>query len=160
MSNIYELLGEFNELNEMDLEPQVLADTLEAIELPIKQKAEAMVRISRNCKGTVASIDLEINRLQARKKTMQNKDANVMEWLRSSMEMTGTDKIETDLFGITLKKASKNSVLKVLDYDHVPKDYQKVSYSWDNALIKKALKDGVEIEGCELVDGKRGLLIK
>ena len=163
MSNIYELMKEMKEFESLDFdqESELYLDTLEAIELPIKAKADAIVRISRNDKARVLGLDVEIKRLQNKKKVLVNKTANMLTWLAESMDMTNTDKIETELFTIT-KRQLKYNTLNILDETIIPEEYEKFSITYDKAGMKKFLKANPDktIEGVELVDSAVSVMIK
>ena len=158
MSKLYELTGQYRELANLDLDPELLADTMEGISGEISIKAENLMGVISNMSSDADQIDLEVKRLQARKKTITNRQTWLREYLRSNMEMTGIDKITCPLFTITLRKAMQ--VVEVSDLDKVPEEYVKVVRSADKVKIKNDLKSGITIPGCVLVDGQRGLMIK
>ena len=158
--NLYELTNEYKQFLEMDFEGDAFKDTLQAIQTSIQDKAKNITLVLENWNSNTVALDNEIKRLQARKKVIDNKKAALKEWLKFNMESSGIDKIESDLFTITLGKAPKDTLLIVDDENAIPMDYKKVSYSVDKVSIKKAIKDGYEVKGCRLTDGSRGLRIK
>jgi hypothetical protein len=155
---LYELTEQYKELANLDVEPELLADTLEGIEGEIEIKAENLLSVVSNMSSDVDAIDNEIKRLQARKKTIANRQDWLREYLRSNMEAMSIDKISCPLFTITLRKATQ--AVSIGDLSLVPDEYKKVTVSPDKVKIKNDLKAGADIPGCELVDGKRGLMIK
>ena len=155
---LYELSGQWNEIQSMDFDPQALADTLESIEGEITVKAQNIAHVNANFDANIKAIDDEIKRLQAMKKVQQNKQNGLKDYLRHNMEACDISKIECDLFTVTLRKASP--VVSIDDPEQIPRDYYKVVESIDKTLIKNAIKDGHTVKGASLVDGKRGLMIK
>lgn len=153
---LYELSAQYRELQTMDAE--FVEDTLEGIEGEIEVKAENLLAVVSNINSDVDAISNEIKRLQARKKTLTTRQDWLREYLRDNMEAAGIDKITCPLFTITLRKPTK--IVDVLEPDLLPEDFQKVTIAPDKVAIKKALESGIEIPGCKLVDGRRGLMIK
>ena len=158
--NLYELTKDYKQFLDMDFEGDAFKDTLQALETSIQDKGKNIALVLEEWNGNTLVIDEQLKRLQARKKTINNKKTALKEWLKFNMESSGIDKIESDLFTITLGKAPKNTLLIVDDENAIPMDYKKVSYSVDKVSIKKAIKDGYEVKGCRLTDGARGLRIK
>ncbi len=155
---LYELTEQYRELANLDMDADTLADTLEGIEGEIQIKAENLMSVISNMKSDTDSIDAEIKRLQTRKKTIANRQDWLREYLRSNMEASGIDKITCPLFTITLRKPTQ--AVSVDDIDALPDEYIKTVRSADKVAIKRALKSDVDVPGCSLVDGKRGLMIK
>lgn len=158
MTQLYKLTGQWAELQSMDFDPAVIKDTLESIKGEIKEKAQNIAFVNANMSARIDAIDGEIKRLQAMKKTEQNKQEALKDYLRTNMENMGVKKIECDLFTITLRKPV--DVVSIDNPDDIPRDYYKVVESIDKTLIKQALKDGHDVKGASLVAGKAGLLIK
>jgi len=156
---LYELTTQLRELQNLDLEPELLVDTIEGIQGSLEIKAENLLSVVSNLSSDVEAIDVEIKRLTSRKRTVKARQDWLREYLRSNMEVAGIDKITCPLFTITLRKALQ--VVEVLaDLGDLPEEYVKAVYSPDKVKIKAALKAGTEITGCSLIDGKRGLMIK
>ena len=162
---LYEITEQHRELEKLaetsDEEmAQALADTFEAIEGDFNDKAISLVTVANSISADTGAIDAEIKRLQARKKTMQNSENAMREYLRSNMEACGISKITCPLFSITLGKPRK--IALITDESKIPTDYLdiKTSVSPMKALILKELKAGEEIPGAELGESKPSLLIK
>ncbi len=155
---LYELTNEWNELQSMDLPVEAMTDTLESMELAIADKAQNIAHVNANFEAQAGAINTEIKRLQAMKKVVTNKQTALKDYLRHNMEACDIKKLECDLFTITLRKPS--DVVVIDDAESIPRDYYKVVESVDKALVKKALKDGVDVSGAHLGKGKSGVLIK
>ncbi len=155
-----EYQGAFNTLQEMWwLDADEIADSLAAIKGEFEDKAINCIKWEKGIGGKIDTIDGEIKRLQARKKAITNQRDSFREYIRSSMEATGINKIESDLFTITLKKAGK---VVEADIDHVSAEYINIKTveTLDKLKIKQDLQAGADVKGAKLVDGKCGLLIK
>ena len=151
MTTLYQMTGQWHELQSMDLPADAIADTLESIKGDIKEKAQNIAHVNANMTARIDAIDGEIKRLQTMKKVEQNKQNALKDYLRHNMESCDISKIECDLFSITLRKPT--DVVVIDEPDHVPRDYYKVVESIDKAKVKKALKDGFEVKGAYLGKG-------
>jgi hypothetical protein len=162
MTTLRELSEDLRGINEIALDPDVsteaLADTIEGLEGMFNDKAVKIVHVIANNDSDIAAVDTEIKRLQERKKVMANAKDRLKEYLRFNMEVTGTTKITSDLFTITLAKPM--DIVVVDDAELIPKDYQRVTIAPDKTLIKKALKDGYDVAGTHLGKGLSSVRIK
>ena len=152
-------LAELAESSDEDI-AQAVADTFEMIEGDFNDKALSLITVVNNMDSDADQIDKEIARLQAKKKSIQNSQNSMREYLRSNMEATGISKISCPLFTITL--AAGRDMVLVTDEDKIPTDYLniKTSVAPIKADILKALKAGESIPGCELGKSKTSLRIK
>lgn len=147
-------------LLESDLEGEQLTECLDSIEDAFEEKGNNIVAVLNTLNGDVSAIDNEIKRLQARKKAMTNNQERIKEYLRYNMELSGITKIKSPLFSITLGKPTQKA--EVVDVDFLPDDYvnAKVEIKPDLKAILKDLKEGKDIPGAILSEGKSRLLIK
>jgi len=160
--HLYDITEQHKQLAELedDFDEQTLADTFEGIEGAFNDKAVSLITVVNNMSSDVDAIDAEINRLQARKTTINNRQKSMREYLRINMEATGINKIACPLFTITLAKG--RDIVQIDDADKIPADYLniKTSVTPIKADILKALKSGDQIPGCAMVKSKSSLRIK
>lgn len=137
-----------------------MGDTLEAIEGEFEEKAKMVMLVAKESIKSVPAIDAEIKRLQARKKSLVSNEKWLKEYLRKNMIATGINKIECDLFTITLKKAVAG--VEITDEDEIPDELCSVTtvLAPDKKEILKRLKAGDEVPGAALKEGTRSLLIR
>ena len=106
--NLYELTGQFLQLQQMledpEVDAQVLADTMEAVEGELEIKADGYGKIIRNFESNVASIKAEKDRLTALQNIYEGSIKRLKDNLQESMTATGKRKIETDLFKFSIQK--------------------------------------------------------
>lgn len=147
-------------LLESDLEGEQLTDCLDSIKDAFEEKGNNIVAVLNTLNGDVSALDNEIKRLQARKKTITNNQDRLKEYLRYNMELSGITKINSPLFSITLGKPTQQA--EVVDVDFLPDDYvnAEVKIKPDLKAILKDLKEGKDIPGAILSEGKSRLLIK
>lgn len=157
MNTLYELTSEYLQLLEMaedpDVDLQTIADTMEAIGGEIEDKADGYARVMKQIEANAAGIKAEIDRLTARKTSMENNVKRMKETLQAAMEATGKKKFKTALFSFGIQKNPAS--LKIDDPDAVPENFlipqpPKV----DSAAIKDALKAGAMYNFAHLEQGE------
>ena len=152
MATLYELTGDYLTLLDMmddpDVDPEVLADTMEGIEGELKIKADNYAKVLKNLDSEVDSIKNEITRLQARKKAIENNSARLKRSLQDSMVAVGETKFRTDLFSFNIQKNPAKVVMDETDIMNIPLEYLTVQLPTVNKkAIQEALKDGVDLTG-------------
>lgn len=151
MSTLYEITTDYLTLAAMaddpDIDPQVLQDTLEAVEGDLEVKADNYARIIANLSTNIASIigkaeafQEEAERLKATAKRLADNADRMKENLKKAMELTDKTKFQTLYFRFSVVKNPPKLVID--DKDKIPKKYlipqePKV----DTATIKKDIKE-------------------
>jgi hypothetical protein len=164
MTSLRELTSELLEVRDLALDPDIPAeairDTLDGMAGLFNDKAIKIVHVITNGGSDVAALDAEIARLAERKKIIQNAQARLKDYLRFNMEATGTTKITSPLFTITLAKGRD---IAVIDSEKdLPDDYVnvKTTVTPAKAIILKALKEGVDVPGAHIEKSKTSVRIK
>jgi len=151
MAKLYELAESYEMLLDMidnqDISVEDVQDTLEALEDSIGEKLENIVKIIRMTEGNIELFKAEEKRIQARRRTMENKVDSLKNYMQSTMIRLGMKKVETGTFKIRLQKNPDN--ISILDESKIPKDfYVEQEPKLDKTALKEAvLKEGKEIEG-------------
>lgn len=164
MSKLYELTGQYLEVSALADDPdfpmESIQDTLEGIEGEIADKAQALLQVVASMEGDTTAIDNEINRLQSRKRVIQNRAQSLRDYLYRNMVDSRINKIDCPLFSITLSKP--RPMVVVQDERAIPDQYKKTTVvsKPEKADILKALKAGKEVPGCYLGETQRSLIIK
>ena len=162
-----ELTGQYLELSNMatdlesDLTPELIADTLSSIQGDFKEKALSVTHVIADMDCNIDVIDVEIQRLQSRKKVLQNSNDRIREYLKSNMIASEITKITCPLFTITLAKG--RDVVSIDNEDEIDNKYMtvKTSISPDKLEILKALKDDPDsVKGASLAKTEPSLRIK
>tara|TARA_R110000851_G_scaffold117104_1_gene243653 strand:+ start:706 stop:1206 length:501 start_codon:yes stop_codon:yes gene_type:complete len=162
-----ELTGQYLELSNMatdlesDLTPELIADTLSSIQGDFKEKALSVTHVIADMDCNIDVIDVEIQRLQSRKKVLQNSNDRIREYLKSNMIASEITKITCPLFTITLAKG--RDVVSIDNEDEIDNQYMtvKTSISPDKREILKALKnDPDSVKGASLAKTEPSLRIK
>jgi len=164
MTKLYELTGKYLALAKLiddpDIPPEALADTIEGLEGEIEVKAENLLKWVANVDADIQALDREIRRLGDRKKVLANGQARLREYLRHNMEVTGIHRIECSLFLITLAKG--RAIVVVDNEGEIPKKYktETVQVSIDRNALLRDLKAGQEIPGARIGTSNTSLRIK
>ena len=161
MTALHNLTGDYLELSKNeDFTADEIKDTLEAIQGTIEQKAVSLASWSLDLDGNIAKIDAEIDRLNAKKKQIQNRKDSLTEYMRSNMDACGINKISCPLFSITL--VAGRDVVAISDDSLIPDEFMnvKVVSSPDKVAILKALKAGEDIQGASIQKSKPSIRIK
>lgn len=151
---LYELINDYQEIienNEM-LEEQ-RKELCSLIEEELKAKENSLLFVNRNFKSDIEAIDGEIKRLQEMKKAKVNAHERFKTYVSETLKLLGMEKVKNTFGTIYLKKTE--TVL--VDEDKIqalPVQFLKIKYEANKTELKKALKEGVAIEGVELVEGE------
>lgn len=148
MSTLYEMVGVFKDIYNMDIDDDTKLDTLEAIdwEQGFESKVEGYVKVIRNLEADMASRKAECDRLMKLNKA----DANKIDYLKSAlafaMSQTGQERVDTTLFKVGFRKSEAVEV----DESKLPKEYMVATYKPDKKTLKTLLKEGQSVPGAVL----------
>lgn len=149
---LYEITDEYRQLLEIaedpDMDPDVLRDTMEAIDADLEDKADGYAKVIRTLEAEEAGLDTEIKRLQARKSTVAGSKARIKGALESAMRQTGKTKFKTPLFSFSIQK---NPASVVLAEGKVPTEYCIIQEPLpDKKRIAAELEAGAHFDWAEL----------
>lgn len=162
---LYEITADYMQLMQMmedpDLDPQTLADTMEGIEGELEDKADNYARVMKNMEADLNGIKAEIERLSTRKKTIENNIKRMKEALQFSMETTGKTKFKTELFSFGIRKNAPAVVMDEPYIENVPERFLKYSDPTINrTAIKEAIQNGEDLEGLAHLEQSTSLSIR
>ena len=157
MASLYELTGQMRTLMDMacdpDVDEQVLADTMESLDFEIEEKADGYAKIIQSLKAQVEGLKGEIERLQSRKRTIENNIEGMKHNLEESMRAIGKLKFKTDLFSFGIQKNPAS--VNIIDESKIPKEYL---IPQEPKIDKKGIIDFVKEQGnteyAELTQGE------
>ena len=157
---LYELVGQYLDIYNMDIDEETKLDTIEALGLDegIETKVENYAKVIRNLEAENTAYKTEEERLKKKRDSNSKK----IEWLKDhaqeAMEITGKTKIKGELFTLSIQN-TKASV--VVDEAKLPEKYwtKKVTEAPNKKELYDLLKAGEEIEGATLQEN-RSLRIK
>ena len=162
---LYELTAEYQQLLELaedpDIPEETLADSLEALGMDIEDKADGYAKVIAQLNADAAALKAEIDRLTARKRTIERNVDRMKESLKSAMILTGKTKFKTELFSFNVQKNPVTVVLDEQYIENIPEEYlipqdPKV----DKQKLKDDLKAGRDLEGIAHLEQTVGVRIR
>lgn len=151
MSTLYEMSEMARALYDMlqaeEIDEQVVKDTIEG--MGAEEKVESCCKVIRQFEADLEAYKTEKQRFaekqsQAEKSIKRLKD-NLLMFLTASQQ----DKIKSGLF--TVSKA-KSKAVNIIDETLIPEEYLKPQPpKVDKTAIKKAITDGIEVSGAEII---------
>ena len=158
--NLFEIATQYRadvaRLEEMDVDEQTFADTLEALSGDFDGKVVNVIKFSKNLEATADSIQKAIDDMTARKKSLVRRSEALRSYVFRNMLATGIQKIECDYFKLSIRDNPPS--VDVFDSLQVPADYMReipATFAPDKKLIAQAIKDNFEVPGCKLVRTQR-----
>jgi hypothetical protein len=136
-----------------------LEKRLENTGLAFKDKAFNIGKWCLNIDGNVESIDRELVRLEHRKRTQQNLQKRLKDYLKYCMENAGLNKLDLQTFIISIAKNPPS--VEIDDEEKLPAQYTTIieTKTIDKKKLLADIKDH-EIPGAHLVTDKVHLRIK
>jgi hypothetical protein len=154
-------LQDVAKLQDLDLDPQTVADTLESMGGDLEAKATNVAMFVRNLESLADQIKQAEASMAARRKAIETRADNVREYLLSNMLRTGISKIESPYFKIALRNNPPSVVVD--DPSLIPAKYMRQAEppapAPDKREISEALKFGEIVPGARLVT-KQSVTIK
>jgi hypothetical protein len=137
---LFEITDEFMQLLDMmqdpELDPQTVADTMESVQGELEDKADAYVIVMKELEAQKAKWAEEKKRAEKVEATIGNNIKRLKESLMFSMQAIGKTKLETEHFKLGIQKNGGLQPMKITG--EVPAEYCKLEP--DNEKIREALK--------------------
>lgn len=154
---LYELTDNLRQLLAMledgDVDPQVIADTMEAVEGEFEDKAEGYACIIKQLEADAVALRTEEERLAARRKSIENNIRRIKQTLQEAMCATGKTKFKTKLFSFGIQK--NPAALFLADLAQIPKRFMVPQPDLpDKAAIKEYLKENGDQSWAQLQQGE------
>ena len=147
--NLYELSLAFQEVQNMELDPEVMQDTLDSIEDAIENKAENIAKLIRNLESDVAAYKEEEDRLKTKRQATENKVKWLKTYLEDNMKLTGKTKFKSGMFNFSIQKNPAS--VNITDEKIIPEEFLiQQPPKVDKTSLKEILKRGIEVPGAEL----------
>lgn len=162
---LYELTNEYQTVlalgEDPDVDPQVLADTLEAIGGEIEDKADGYARVLSQMASDRAGLKAEIDRLTERVRRIDNSTERMKEALKNAMIIADKPKFKTDLFSFAIQKNPASVVIDSPDLATIPMEYViPQEPKIDKTKLKEDLKAGKNLGGIAHLEQSESLRIK
>ncbi len=164
MSNLYEIAHSYRadvaRLEELDLDDETFADTLEGLSGELEAKATNVIFYAKNLDALADSIKQAEEAMSTRRKALQRRSERLREYVKHNMLSSGILKISCDYFQIAIQ--NNPTSVDIFDAAQLPADYMReipAKFEPDKTLIAKALKDNFDVPGAKLNQSQR-LVIK
>ena len=164
---MYKLKGDYLALLYMledpDVDPEVIKDTLEAVKGEIEVKAEGYVQVIRQMEAARDARKTEGNRLIESAKVYDNGIKRLKTYIRDTMDELNIPKIETDLHTLSVQNSSGKRALWTDTAENIPDEYLKTVKVPDNDKIREyleSLPENVAVEWAHLEPRGRSLRIR
>lgn len=155
--NLYELTQDFKYIQGMEFTDENEAEEIEKVKAIIKQEIEnkgtGIISMIKNTESDIESLTNEIKRLQALKKTKENKIDRIKKYTKECLTEIGTNKISTPLGNISIRKIPAS--VEILNESNIPENFitEVTTLKVDKRAILKELMNGEEVAGVTLKTG-------
>ena len=148
--NLFEMTVAANELYDLltsgEIDEQTFADTLEA--MGTEEKLESYCKVIRQLEADAEMLKAEKDRIDKKKKTVDNSVLRMKKAVTDFMKAQGTKKASAGTFTVAL---STSKAVNILDESKIPARFLvEQAPKIDKTSIRLELMAGAEIEGCEL----------
>lgn len=156
--SIYKLNESMRQLLELDQDDQAVKDTIEGLEMMTEEKCVNIIKYVKHLESKSNEVAEEVTRLSYIKSALDKQIGRLKESVLIAMELNELDKIDDTLYPIKRVKPRKVCQIdeSILDKKWIVTK-ETISTRVDKTAITKALKDGEEVKGAELVDGKKSI---
>lgn len=168
MATLYDLTNDFKAILEMmqdpEIDPALIEEAMKSVEGDFDAKAENYCKVIRELEGKALVISTEIERLEKIKKVVDNNVDNLKEILLRSMLLTNKDKIDGELFKLTVKRCAPKVVID--REDAIPDQFKtvvetvKIDKKAIGAFLKENPFDAASGEAFAHLEEVNSLLIK
>lgn len=161
--NLYEISTEFEALTELlEAEQGEVTESYAELEQQVQalllDKTDGLVSYVQKLQDDIEVAKAHIKRIQEWKKVRENTIERLKSYTAECMTKIDKKKVQGTLGEVAVRKPVKQ--VQVDDERLIPAEYLKVVTTVDKVKLGKALKDGEEIEGARLMDGKKSVQFK
>lgn len=160
MSALYEISSEYAKLLNEDIDPEMIADTLDGIEGEFTDKVGSMIAMIKNDCAYSLALKEESKKLTARASIINNRVDRIKSYIAESMDSIGKKTITSGVHQVTSRKKSVS--VDITDLAVLPPsvcEYETMIKA-DKKEIKKLLTAGEKVAGAVLKYGKPSITIK
>lgn len=149
---LYEIKEAYLSLLELEENGVDVADYLKQVEGELEDKLQNIGLVYKTLSAEADAIKAEEKKLSDRRKALENKADSIKNWMYEEMKQMNIEKVNKPNIVLSI---AKNPPALVLNESLVPAEYKKeeIVIIIDKAQIKENLKNGMAIEGAELVQG-------
>lgn len=142
-------------LTDLELDPQTIADTLEAESGALEVKAANVVMVARNLETLAAQIKDAEAQMAKRRKTYEARAESLKTYVLQAMRTAGIRKIETPTLALAVRQNPPAVVIDGEVPPHFLRTPEPPPPAPDKAAIKEALKGGLQCDWARLEQSER-----
>ena len=160
MANLFQLNDQYQALSQRGgLDPQVLVDTLDAINDDRKTKLDNLASWADQLKSEIDFIDEKQKTWRDEKAYRINKLNWIKQYMTDALDDAGIKKLNTDNHMLSVRNFKASTVID--DEDKLPSEYKEIEsvVKPNKKEIYQALKNGLTVDGAHL-EPNRGTVIK
>lgn len=160
MANLFQLNDQYQALSQRDdLDPQVLVDTLDAIDDDRKTKLDNLASWADQLKSEIDFIDEKQKTWRDEKAYRINKLNWIKQYMTDALDDAGIKKLNTDNHMLSVRNFKASTVID--DEDKLPSEYKEIEsvVKPNKKEIYQALKNGLTVDGAHL-EPNRSTVIK
>ncbi len=152
---LYQLADEYRQL--LDLAASEEADeesfgaALDAMQGEITTRAVSLAQVARNLESFEQQIEAAIEAMSKRANRSKQRAESIRTYIKEQMERAGISKLDSPFFALAIRKNPPRLI--VAEDALIPRDYLRVipeRLEPNKPEIAKALKAGVDVDGCRL----------
>lgn len=151
MANLFQLNDQYQALSQRDdLDPQVLVDTLDAINDDRKTKLDNLASWADQLKSEIDFIDEKQKTWRDEKAYRMNKLNWIKQYMTDALDDAGIKKLNTDNHMLSVRNFKASTVID--DEDKLPSEYKEIEsvVKPNKKEIYQALKNGLTVDGAHL----------
>jgi hypothetical protein len=149
--NLYQIKNEYltlaSQLEQGELTPEI-EQQMQINEEQLKEKAINYGYVIKSFEYDNDVIDAEIKRLKQLKEQKENAIDKLKNAVSDAMQLYGIEKIDSPTLKLSFRKSESIEVSENIDKKYL---IEKTTLQPDKQAIKKAIKDGKQVEGAVLV---------
>lgn len=170
MSSLYQLTNEFSviiqDMENLELDPEILKDTIDSLTLPIEEKVENIVKYMKSLEALAEAKKAEAKRLSESAASDLKKVDWFKNYMADNLQKANINKLQAGVFALSFRKGSE--VVEV-DESKLPEEYWVVEKKpMSKTELKKILKEcempeiggKLEIPGVSIVRKPDSLVVK
>jgi len=149
----------FKDLSDMGIEESEIKDSLSVLHGTLTEKCENVAMWRENQLVVARAKREAAKRMIEQAGAIERRAESMVEYLDMNMQLSGITEIECDMFKISYRKNPAS--VHITDQALIPAEFikEKTTESVDKVALKKALQEGLECDGAEIVQDQK-LVIK
>lgn len=134
-------IDEALEESEGEITPEI-QQMLDSLEEEIGHKVDWVATVVNEKKAVADGLDVEIKRLQARKKATERSAEGLKDYLKQTLDALGENNVRGRIYSATVQRASRPSISWIKDYDKLPEQFKRVKVELDGTAAYDAYRAG------------------